>query len=77
MNEALISTKGQIVIPQEFRERYHLKPNTKAQWVDLGGVLLLVPQHENPLRDSRGLLAKSGFTQKALKEERRKEKKLK
>ncbi len=75
MNEALISTKGQVVIPQEFRERYHLNPNTQAQWIDMGGVLLLTPKLENPLKVSRGFLKKSSFTQKSLKKNRKLDKK--
>lgn len=75
MSTAAISTKGQVVIPQDLRDRYHLKPNTKAQWVDLGGPLLLAPRYEDPLRESRGLLSKSRLTQGALKGERKGEKK--
>ncbi len=74
MGTASISTKGQVVIPQDLRDRYHLKPNTKAQWVDLGGPLLLAPRYEDPLRESRGLLSRSRLTQKALRSERRREK---
>lgn len=74
MNEAIISTKGQIVIPQEFRDRYHLKPNTKACWVDTGSGLLLVPQIKDPILQSRGLLKNSKLTQRALKKERNKDK---
>lgn len=75
MNEALISTKGQVVIPQGLRERYHLQANTRAQWVDLGGVLMLVPKLKDPLKESRGFLKNSLLTQKALKKERLRDKK--
>lgn len=71
MEGALISTKGQVVIPQRMRERYRLRPNTLAAWVDLGGVLLLVPQQKDPVGWSRGILKKSRLTQAALKRERR------
>lgn len=71
MEKALISTKGQVVIPQKMRERYHLQPNTQASWVDLGGVLLLIPQQKDPIKASRGILKKSRLTQTALKRERR------
>ncbi len=74
MNEAVISTKGQIVIPQELRERYHLQPNTQAQWIDMGGVLMLVPKLKDPLKESRGFLKNSSFTQKTLKTDRRQDK---
>jgi len=77
MTEALISTKGQVVIPQELRDRYHLKPNSKAIWVDLGGVLLLVPRYKNAVKSSRGILSRSHFTQAVLKQERKKERKRK
>lgn len=76
MNQAIISTKGQIVIPQELRERYHLKPNSKAFWIDTGGALLVVPRLKNPLLETRGILKKSKLTQKVLKTERRHDKKI-
>ena len=76
MNEAIISTKGQIVIPQELRERYNLKPNSKAFWIDTGGALLVVPRLKDPLLETRGILKKSRLTQKVLKAERLRDKKL-
>lgn len=75
MRAAIISTKGQIVIPQELRERYHLTPNTQARWIDSGGVLMLVPHLKDALKSSRGFLKGSTFTQKDLKTERRRDKK--
>lgn len=75
MNETTISTKGQIVIPQEFRERYRLYANSTAVWIDLGGVLMLTPRRRDPVLESRGILSKSGFTQKSLRQARGLEKK--
>lgn len=74
MHEAIVSTKGQIVIPQELRERYHLKPKTQARWIDTGGVLMLVPSSKGHLKELRGFLKHSGLTQKVLKKERSHEK---
>jgi bifunctional DNA-binding transcriptional regulator/antitoxin component of YhaV-PrlF toxin-antitoxin module len=73
MQNSIISTKGQVVIPQPFRKKYALKPRSKAMWVDLGYALLLVPRLKDPVAASRGLLKNSHFTQAALKEDRREE----
>lgn len=75
MNEAIISTKGQIVIPREMRKRYRLHPNTTAVWVDAGSALLVFPRENDPVRASRGLLKGSKLTLKALKKERKNDKK--
>lgn len=75
MHHSLISTKGQVVIPQTLRERYHLNPNTRASWIDTGNALLLVPSLKNAHHLARGLLKGSRFTQNQLKKDRQIEKK--
>ena len=41
MNEITISTKGQIVLPKELRDKYGLKPGTKLTVQDDHGRLVL------------------------------------
>lgn len=74
MNKAIISTKGQVVIPNELREKYHLHPRSIAVWIDLGGVLALAPQYENVIENSRGMLVHSKLDQKLLRKNRKMEK---
>lgn len=49
-----ISTKFQIVIPKEVREKLHLSPRQRLQVVEKSGVITLVP--EMPLKSLKGAL---------------------
>jgi len=53
MNSVTLSTKYQLVIPREVRERLDLEPGTKLTVIEKGGVLYLIP--ERPLAELRGV----------------------
>ncbi|MBL7075242.1 AbrB/MazE/SpoVT family DNA-binding domain-containing protein [candidate division KSB1 bacterium] len=80
MERAVISTKGQLVIPKKFRQKYGLFPQTIVEIVDTGQNLVLVPIPEDPIKDSRGMLRGTKISTQSLlrmkKEERQKEKRL-
>ena len=42
--ETTISSKYQIVIPREVRERLHLQPQQKLTILEKDGMLILIPQ---------------------------------
>ena len=52
-----VSTKGWVVIPQDFRNKYGLKPGTRVQVVDYGETLVLVPLSDDPAETLHGMLA--------------------
>ena len=54
MATTTISTKFQIVIPKEVRDKLHLTPQQRLQVVEKGGVITLVP--EVPLKSLKGAL---------------------
>lgn len=54
MATTTISSKFQIVIPKEVRDKLHLSPSQRLQVVEKGGVITLVP--EVPLKSLRGAL---------------------
>jgi AbrB family looped-hinge helix DNA binding protein len=54
MATTTISSKFQIVIPKEVREKLHLCPQQRLQVVEKGGVITLVP--EVPLKNLKGSL---------------------
>ena len=54
MASTTISTKYQIVIPKEIREKLHLSPRQRLQVLEKGGVISLVP--EVPLKSLKGIL---------------------
>ncbi len=68
---AIVKTlsKGQIVIPADIRKRYHIKPGTKIQIMEYGGIIYLIPPTENPINAACGILpSKPSLSEKLLKE---------
>jgi AbrB family looped-hinge helix DNA binding protein len=66
MNSVTLSTKYQLVIPREVRERLALEPGAKLTVIEKGGVLYLVP--ERPLVKLRGVAR--GARRKGLREKK-------
>jgi AbrB family looped-hinge helix DNA binding protein len=54
MDTVVLSSKYQIVIPKEVRERIDLKPGQKIVVIEKDGVIHLIPQ--KPIREMRGFL---------------------
>ena len=73
MMTAIVSAKGWIVIPAEFRKKYDLKPGARVMLVDYGGVLAIVPALPNAIASSMGMLKGGTSLTKALLAERRRE----
>jgi AbrB family looped-hinge helix DNA binding protein len=53
VNTVTLSSKYQLVIPREVRERLDLAPGAKLTVIEKGGILYLVP--ERPLAELRGV----------------------
>ena len=51
-----VSSKGQVVIPAELRERLGLEKGTPATWSEEQGKLVLTPITERRLNEIRGFL---------------------
>ena len=60
MATTTISSKFQIVIPKEVREKLHLSPQQRLQVIEKGGVITLVP--EVPLKSLKGSLKRISKT---------------
>jgi AbrB family looped-hinge helix DNA binding protein len=52
----VVSSKGQVVIPAELRERLNLEKGTPATWSEEGGRLVLTPMTERQLDEIMGFL---------------------
>ncbi len=61
-----VSSKYQVVIPREIRERIHVRPGQRLVVLEKGGVITLVP--DEPLPKLRGSLR--GMETKGLRDER-------
>lgn len=66
MNTVTLSSKYQLVIPRDVRERLALEPGTKLTVIEKGGILYLVP--DRPLPDLRGVAR--GTRRKGLREKK-------
>jgi AbrB family looped-hinge helix DNA binding protein len=52
----VVSSKGQVVIPAELRERLSLEKGTPATWSEEAGRLILTPMTERQLDEIMGFL---------------------
>lgn len=52
----VVSSKGQVVIPAELRERLNLEKGTPANWSEEGGRLVLTPITERQIDEIMGFL---------------------
>jgi AbrB family looped-hinge helix DNA binding protein len=52
----VISSKGQVVIPAELRQRLNLEKGTPATWSEENGRLVLTPMTERQLDEIMGFL---------------------
>ncbi|MBX9659621.1 MAG: AbrB/MazE/SpoVT family DNA-binding domain-containing protein [Nitrospiraceae bacterium] len=66
MATTTISSKFQVVIPKEVRDKLHLTPSQRLQVVEKGGVITLVP--EVPLKSLKGAL--KGMSATGLREKK-------
>jgi AbrB family looped-hinge helix DNA binding protein len=66
MDTVVVSSKYQIVIPQEVRERIDLKPGQKVVVIENDGIIHLIPQ--KPIREMRGFI--KGMDVKQLRDEK-------
>jgi AbrB family looped-hinge helix DNA binding protein len=55
-HRTVISSKGQVIVPAELRERYGLKKGTPATWTEERGRLVLTPITAQRIREIRGFL---------------------
>ena len=66
MQTVTLSTKYQLVIPRDVRQRLDLTPGTRLTVIEKGGILYLVP--ERPIEELRGIAR--GTKRKGLREKK-------
>lgn len=75
MTTAVVTTKGQIVIPSKIRQRLKIRRGTKLYIEERGNELILKPVTAEYFERIAGALPTKGKLSKALLEERAKDKK--
>ncbi len=65
MGVVTLSSKYQIVVPREIREKLRLKPGQRLLIIEKNGVIHLIPQR--PIREMRGFI--KGLDTEGLREE--------
>ena len=65
-----MSSKGQVVIPKKLREKYGIRTATAVRWIEKDQGILMVPESEDPIVATRGMLKGSGILKAFMKEKR-------
>lgn len=76
METAIVTTKGQVVIPSKIRHRLGIKKGTKVCFLQHGKDLVLRPVTDEYIDGIKGSLGTHGNALKALAEEKKKEREL-
>lgn len=75
MEEATLTSKGQIVVPARLRKRYGLKPGMKVLFVEKDHEILFQPVTREYIRSVHGMLTSHNSVTGELLEERAKDRK--
>lgn len=63
-----VTSKGQVVIPKNIREKYRIDTSTVINWVEKEQGILMVPVVDDPILSARGMLKGSGLLRSYLQE---------
>lgn len=72
---AIVSTKGQVVIPDRIRRQYHIEKSTRIHFISQDNNILMCPINSEYIANGLGLLRTKGKLGKMLLQEREKERK--
>ena len=73
---AIVTSKGQLVIPARLRRRFGIRKGTLVSFLDDGGRLIVQPVTAEFIRSLRGSLKAEPSALKALLEDRKRERSL-
>ena len=76
METAMVTTKGQIVIPSPIRHRHKIKKGTRVCFLEQGSDIVLRPITDDYIDRLKGLLKTKGKTLQALLDEKKRERAL-
>ncbi|MFH0787086.1 MAG: AbrB/MazE/SpoVT family DNA-binding domain-containing protein [Pseudomonadota bacterium] len=76
MDNVIVTSKGQVVIPAKYRRKFNIKKGTHLSLFERKGELILKPITDDFIRAMSGITGTQGRLLKALKKEKAREKKL-
>lgn len=76
MDKAVVTVKGQVVIPSRLRRRFGIKKGTQVYLYEREGEIVLKPITDEYIRAMAGMTGTKGRLLKALIEEKAKEREL-
>jgi AbrB family looped-hinge helix DNA binding protein len=76
MEKAVVTVKGQIVIPFKLRRRFGIKKGTQVSLYERNGEIIIKPITDEYIRSMAGIAGTKGKLLRALKEEKAKERAL-
>lgn len=76
MDKAVVTVKGQVVIPSRLRRRFGIKKGTQVYLYEREGEIILKPITDEYIRTMAGMTGTKGRLLKALMEEKAKEREL-
>lgn len=76
MDKAVVTVKGQVVIPSRLRRRFGIKKGTQVYLYERDGEIIIKPITDEYIRTMAGMTGTKGKLLKALMEEKAKEREL-
>jgi AbrB family looped-hinge helix DNA binding protein len=76
MDKAVVTVKGQIVIPSKLRRKFGIKKGTQVYVYERDGEIVIKPITDEYIRNMAGMAGTKGKLLKALMEEKAKEREL-
>ncbi len=76
MEKAVVTAKGQVVIPYRLRRKFGIKKGTQVSLFERDGEIIIKPITDEYIRSMAGITGTKGRLLKALREEKTKERAL-
>jgi len=76
MDKAVVTVKGQVVIPSRLRRKFGIKKGTHVSLFERDGEIVIKPITDEYIRSMAGITGTKGRLLKALKEEKARERAL-
>lgn len=76
MDKAVVTVKGQVVIPSRLRRRFGIKKGTQVYLYEKNGEIIIKPITDEYIRGMAGMIGTKGRLLKFLMEEKAKEREL-